>query len=753
VSTSDEEGRPTGYESYEYLSDGRYAITTYDVAHETIEDIVTYDMNGQALTYESFKDFDANGIRDYYEKGFYAPGDINPFTGETMWEECSEIEIRYGDDGTVEAQWNYFYNSLHQKTGGVKTDAQGKIIEKMTYSYHDNGELKEYCAYDAYGTMFEQDTYDEQGERLFSLYMSDWDGDGVYERVYEDSYEGGLLITEITKDDKGNVIDRTEYEYHENGERKKVTEYDSFGRMEKWKTYDENGDPLAYAEYWDWMDDGVFDFYEEGTYRLDQDGFYRQCPSLYLEFDKQGEVAKRGIYTYYDNGELKEYCETDANGVIVDWESYDEQGVPQKYLYREDRNYDGYYDYYEEGIYVWDERTERYEEAATLEQEMSSDGTAFAKTEYEYHENGKKKSKKIYDHRGDIKEWYTYDENGAPLMGGGYYDLYEDDRYDVYSECFFAWSEEWEEYVDYPLLLIYYDRFGGVESREVYIYYEGTTILCEYTEYNKDDVVTEWINYNEQGEPLTYIERTDWDDDGFCEEYEEGIAVWDAEYEYFYKRMLVSIEYRKDGSMISRSEYEYHENGEFKKISRYDGNGKLIIWETYDENGAYLAYAAWGDMDGDGNVDVYEESIYGWHDEYGYNNFVMLREEYDNEGNLQNRTEFEYYPSGYIKKEIKCDAQGHVLLLFEYDPDGYVVRICEAFQLEEGGNIDYTDTYCIWNEEYEFYDYYPVLSIEYTSEWQIIERKEFTYDEAGELILIVVKDKDGNVIERIELEN
>ena len=55
--------------------------------------------------------------------------------------------------------------------------------------------------------------------------------------------------------------------------------------------------------------------------------------------------------------------------------------------------------------------------------------------------------------------------------------------------------------------------------------------------------------------------------------------------------------------------------------------------------------------------------------------------------------------------------------------------------------------------QYEFYDYYPVLSIEYTSEWQIIERKEFTYDEAGELILIVVKDKDGNVIERIELEN
>jgi|GEM_PF-2030512 len=753
VGTSDGEGRPTGYESYKYLSDGRYAITTYDATRETIEDIVTYDMNGQALTYESFMDFDENGTRDYYEKGFYAPGDVNPFTGETTWEECSEIEILYGDDGTVREQWHFFYNAVHQRTGGAKTDAQGKIIETMTYSYHDNGELKEYCVYDAKGTMFEQDTYDEQGERLFSLYISDWDEDGVYDHIYEDFYENGQVVLSTLKDEEGNVEHRTEYEYHANGEKKKETRYDHLGRLKGWKTYDENGDPLAYADYSDWRGDDAFESYEEGTYDLDEDGFHRQHPSLYLEFDEQGEVSIRGVYTYYDNGELKEYCETDANGVIVDWESYDEQGIPQRYLYRQDWNDDGYYDYYEEGIFVWDEEYESYVERETVDQLLNFAGEVIQQTEYEYHGNGNKKSKKTYDRRGELCEWYTYDEDGAPLTTGGYYDWEDDGIYDVYVEAFFAWSEEREEYTHYTLLQINYDPFGVEESRGVYTYYDGTVVLKEYCEYAKDGTLTQQICYDEKGDPVTYVNRFDWDDDGFYEDYYEGVAVWDEEYEDFYECTLVNIVYYKDGSVESRYEYTYHDNGEYSEVSHYDGSGRLIRWESYNENGEGLAYLVWLDLDGDGNVDFYEEGVYGWHDEYGYSSFVTLQEEYDNEGNLQNKIELEYYPSRDLKKEVQYDAQGHVLLLLEYDQNGVVVRICEAFAPEEGGNIHYTDMYCIWNEEYEFYDYYPVLSIEYTSDWQIIESREFTYDEAGELILIVVKDKDGNVVERIESSN
>ena len=166
--------------------------------------------------------------------------------------------------------------------------------------------------------------------------------------------------------------------------------------------------------------------------------------------------------------------------------------------------------------------------------------------------------------------------------------------------------------------------------------------------------------------------------------------------------------------------------------SKYEGEGNLVSENVYNREGDLIRYILYRE---DRTVYVVIE--------YKGADCVLRQIDYDKQGNLVSRREFEY------------DAAGNQTLMADYDADGNI-EVHESYDCDT-----YQVIHCYWPTEHE---YDPagnlIKSVDYDYEGNIEYVTEYTYDEAGNLLLQKIDnvyvygyeyDSTGNMIKKIEV--
>lgn len=242
---------------------------------------------------------------------------------------------------------------------------------------------------------------------------------------------------------------------------------------------------------------------------------------------------------------------------------------------------------------------------------------------------------------------------------------------------------------------------------------------------------------------------TDPEDDEVVYKYEYDevgrlLREWDyihksyAEYEYNASGGLMKCtRYFKD-DLTGWSEYAYDALGYLVRENNYgpDGNITVCTEQENDSSGNVLREVRYH---GDGSM------IYGT--EYAYDTSGNLLEEihYDNDGSVFLRVEYVYDESGRLaeKTDYKdADPDGNYEQRYEYAYDAAGNRIREVFYLNgefrryinyvfgSDGNMSRKEIHDIFSLTGE-----DILALYY----------EYTYNESGDLLTVVIYDRDGNV--------
>lgn len=133
------------------------------------------------------------------------------------------------DDRCFEYSWNgdgsytetVFKTVREYDTWGILLQENGEVQYTYDYGYYDDGGLKYYGAYDADGVFVFEQVYDEQGNPI--RYTTAAGESFTTANEYD---EKGLLIKQENFDAENKLVDRTGFEYDEEGRLKRSTYMD-----------------------------------------------------------------------------------------------------------------------------------------------------------------------------------------------------------------------------------------------------------------------------------------------------------------------------------------------------------------------------------------------------------------------------------------------------------------------------------------------------------------------------------------------
>ena len=237
--------------------------------------------------------------------------------------------------------------------------------------------------------------------------------------------------------------------------------------------------------------------------------------------------------------------------------------------------------------------------------------------------------------------------------------------------------------------------------------------------------VKEEYEYDKEGRILRHINDS-YSTSGGRREYEydaAGNLTRETCYELRDGEVRYWIEYRdaKDGAV-----------DELLRIgSKYEGEGNLVSENVYNREGDLIRYILYRE----------DRTAYAVIEYKGAD--CMLRQiDYDKQGNLVSRREFEY------------DAAGNQTLMADYDADGNI-EVHESYDCDT-----YQVIHCYWPTENEYDTAGNLIkSVDYDYEGNIESVTEYIYDEAGNLLQKIDNgyvyeyeyDSAGNMIKKIEV--
>ncbi len=291
-----------------------------------------YDENGNLIkssSYDADRKFTSYSVYGYNESGKRIK--ISEYDGDDKLTGYTEIkrdgkyvlsETVYDADGNKTEYTEYLEN-----TPDYNTYSRTKRYEK-----YENGKLAELREYNEDGRMTKLISYDGEGnKKLYEEYVT--------LKVKHNGYEGisAVIKTRETYND-GKLEHRTEYEYDENGNRTKISEYDGEGKLIEYAETKYDGERIL----------------SESRY----DGNGKLIRRTEDEYDENGKKLKSSVYNngglegyksyhYNESGRLIKVTACDAYNRIVNYyeiEYTDEIGNGKTYVYDKDgtliRTYD-----------------------------------------------------------------------------------------------------------------------------------------------------------------------------------------------------------------------------------------------------------------------------------------------------------------------------------------------------------------------------------------------------------------------------
>ena len=494
------------------------------------------------------------------------------------WEEYERRE-----DGKKSAWISYHGDGSISSSGECKYDEAGNEIEHVEYNHSGDITVKSTYVYDEAGNEIEHVQY--FGDDIYRRYEYEYEEDGRKKKCIEYNGDGDIFsYKECEYDEAGHV---TKEEYHDFADRIEYYytyqyRYNEAGDIEKKICYDEDGSISYWYEYQ----------YDEAGHELSEltygtDGIYRRSEQKY---DRNGNEIR---FTYIVDGEVTMQLEFSRD----EWGNVTEERG--RSLAKEwDANT---YEYEYETVYV---PFRQYTRAVVVNKKEYHDGELITETEYDkagnkikqiiYNSDGNMYTQKkyTYDNAGNLteyedytsgvnnyKETYEYDEAGDRT---GRMDYFDDDLY-----------RRWEYEYDEAGRLKHYSVYNGDGDicgyeDHVYEYDEAGNVIKDvtsgYDTAGADSTNGSWYYTDE--------DQYQYDKTGNIEKethYWNGDLFYWSEWEYDEKgQLLTEIEYYDDGvSIRTKDEYEYDSDG--KRIKRirteYEKTEKEITEYRYDEWG------------------------------------------------------------------------------------------------------------------------------------------------------------------------
>lgn len=290
-----------------------------------------YDENGNLIkssSYDADRKFTSYSVYGYNESGKRIK--ISEYDGDDKLTGYTEIkrdgkyvlsETVYDADGNKTEYTEYLEN-----TPDYNTYSRTKRYEK-----YENGKLAELREYNEDGRMTKLISYDGEGnKKLYEEYVT--------LKVKHNGYEGisAVIKTHETYND-GKLEHRTEYEYDENGNRTKISEYDVEGKLIEYTETKYDGERIL----------------SESRY----DGNGKLIRRTEDEYDENGKKLKSSVYNngglegyksyhYNESGRLIKVTACDAYNRIVNYyeiEYTDENGNGKTHEYDKNGNLLGTY--------------------------------------------------------------------------------------------------------------------------------------------------------------------------------------------------------------------------------------------------------------------------------------------------------------------------------------------------------------------------------------------------------------------------
>lgn len=290
-----------------------------------------YDESGNLIkssSYDADRKFTSYSVYGYNESGKRIK--ISKYDGSGTLTEYTEIkrdgkyvlsETVYDADGNKTEYTEYLEN-----TPDYNTYSRTKRYEK-----YENGKLAELREYNEDGRMTKLISYDGEGnKKLYEEYVT--------LKVKHNGYEGisAVIKTHETYND-GKLEHRTEYEYDENGNRTKISEYDGEGKLIEYTETKYDGERIL----------------SESRY----DGNGKLIRRTEDEYDENGKKLKSSVYNngglegyksyhYNESGRLIKVTACDAYNRIVNYyeiEYTDENGNGKTHEYDKNGNLLGTY--------------------------------------------------------------------------------------------------------------------------------------------------------------------------------------------------------------------------------------------------------------------------------------------------------------------------------------------------------------------------------------------------------------------------
>lgn len=568
-------------------------------------------------------------------------------------------------------------------------NAEGKSTATYVMTYTDRGFISEIA-----GEIANDET---QYSRKTSFVYDEKDRVIKNEVVQSDET---VQLIEVTYDEKARVITMTgNWEYSKTGF-KAVATYNEDWKAIKNERFDENGTPVYVTEY-----DGngntirSTNYDENGKpswsygYEYDEDGkkiketSYKEDGSISMiyryEYDEKGNLTKEARYDETETLRAYEVYEYDENGYVLKMTQYNAGGVKT-----------GYTEYFENTTYA-----NKYAGRRRTESYFSDGSLSYI---YEYNKNGKTTKSENYSSNGKLwsAEEYEYDDDRRvkklsydserKLTG---YTVYEYDENYILSETSYDSDGNKTKYTEYVEKTSYYNR-GDDTYQKIEKYENGALTSRDEYEFDENGKRTKLISYDGNGNKTGYTEYV-------------VIKTNRNGYESEGSYIKASENYDEAGKTTGRTEYEYDENANKTKVSRYAGDGKLIEYTETKYDGEYILSE--GIYDGNGNKIQYTEylentGIYEIYSrkkryekyengklteltEYNENGKTLKSSSYKN-GSLESYSNYHYDESGTLIKVTACDAYNRIVNYYEieytdeigngktyvYDKDGTLIR-------------------------------------------------------------------------------
>lgn len=290
-----------------------------------------YDESGNLIkssSYDADRKFTGYSVYGYNESGKRIK--ISKYDGSGTLTGYTEIK-RNGDYILSETVYDGYGNKTEYTEYLENTSDYTKYSRTKRYEKYENGKLAELKEYNEDGRMTKRTSYDGEGnKKLYEEYVT--------LKVKHNGYEGisAVIKTRETYND-GKLEHRTEYEYDENGNRTKISEYDGDGKLTEYTETKYDGERILSESRYDGNGKLI---------RRTEDEYDENGKKLKSSVYNNGGLESYKSYHYNESGRLIKVTACDAYNRIVNYyeiEYTDENGNGKTHEYDKNGNLLGTY--------------------------------------------------------------------------------------------------------------------------------------------------------------------------------------------------------------------------------------------------------------------------------------------------------------------------------------------------------------------------------------------------------------------------